>query len=66
MALDTQTQIETAIAGPRRAKTDGVEVEQHPLPDQIAAAKYLDGKAATAKRASLGVKLVKLSPLGGD
>ncbi len=66
MPNDTQTIIENALAAPRKAKADGVEVEQHPLPDQLAAAKYLDGKAATRKTGSLGIRLQKLVPPGGD
>ena len=66
MATDTQEAIENALSGPRKVKADGVEVEQQSLPDQIAAARYLDGKAATAKRGSLGVRFQKLVPPGGD
>ena len=66
MATDTQTTIENALTSPRKVKADGVEVEQHPLPDQVAAARYLDAKAATAKRDSLGVRLTRLVPPGGD
>ena len=66
MPDDTATIIENALAAPRKVKADGVEVEQQPLPDQIAAAKFLDGKAATKKRGTLGVKFTKLVPPGGD
>ena len=66
MPDDTAIIIENALTAPRRVKADGVEVEQQPLPDQIAAAKFLDGKAATKKRGTLGVKLSKLVPPGGD
>ncbi len=66
MATDTEATIEDALAAPRRVKADGVEVEQHPLPDQVDAARYLDAKAATAKRNSLGVRLTRLVPPGGD
>ena len=66
MSDDTATIIENALAAPRKVKADGVEVEQHPLPDQIAAATYLNGKAATRKRGTLGVKFSKLVPPGGD
>ena len=65
MPDDTATIIENALAAPRKVKADGVEVEQQPLPDQIAAAKFLDGKAATKKRGTLGVKFTKLVPPGG-
>jgi len=66
MPDDTQTIIENALAAPRKVKADGVEVEQQPLPDQIAAAKFLDGRAATRKRGTLGVKFTKFVPPGGD
>ena len=66
MPDDTAAIIENALAAPRKVKADGVEVEQQPLPDQIAAAKFLDGKAATKKRGTLGVKFAKLVPPGGD
>ena len=68
MPEDTKTIIENALAAPRRVKADGVDVEQQPLSDQLAAARYLDGKSAAAniKRRSLGIRLVKLAPPGGD
>lgn len=52
-------------ASPRRAKTDGVEVEQHSLPDQIAADRYLASKKA-ARSKGLGISLKKLVPPGTD
>ncbi len=60
----TQT-IRDNAAGPRKAKGDNVEMEQHPLPDQIAADKYLASKNAT-KRKGLGVSLKKISPSGAE
>jgi len=66
MPDDTQTIIENVLAAPREVKADGVEVEQQPLPDQIAAAKFLDCKTVTRKRGTLGVRLTKLVPPGGD
>lgn len=38
--------IETTAVGPKRVRTDAGEVEAQPLQDQIAADKYLAGKAA--------------------
>lgn len=38
--------IETTAVGPKRVRTDAGEVEAQPLQDQIAADKYLSGKAA--------------------
>jgi len=40
-------------------------MEQHPLPDQIAADKYLESKKA-ARSKGLGIKLKKLVPPGTD
>ncbi|MCC7406907.1 MAG: hypothetical protein IT442_02470 [Phycisphaeraceae bacterium] len=65
MADESDTTIAQNAASPRRAKTDGVEVEQHPLPDQIAADRYLQSKKA-ARTKGLGVPLKKLSPSGAD
>ncbi|MFW6061195.1 MAG: hypothetical protein ACOC93_00145 [Planctomycetota bacterium] len=49
--------------GPAKASGDSGSVEQHKLPDQIAADKHLASKAAMAGK-GLGVKLAKLSPGG--
>lgn len=65
MTTDLENSIRDNAAGPRKAKGDNVEVEQHPLPDQIAADKYLASKNAT-KRKGLGVSLKKLSPSGAE
>ena len=66
MANDTKSIIEEALETPVRVKADGVEVQAHPLPDRIAAAKYLDSRAAARKSGSLGIRLRKLSPPGAD
>jgi len=50
-------------AGPKRAKGDAGEMEQHSLKDQIAADKHLAGKNATAGK-GLGIKLAKIKPGG--
>ncbi len=50
-------------AGPAKAAGDSGSVEQHPLPDQIEADRYLAAKDA-AKKAGLGVKFAKLVPPG--
>jgi hypothetical protein len=55
--------IEDGMSEPRKAAGDGVQVEQHSLPDQIAAAKYLSAKAA-AKDKQGGVRFAKLVPGG--
>jgi hypothetical protein len=51
--------------GPAKAAGDSGSVEQHPLPDQIAADKYLASKQASRK-SGLGIKLTKLSPPGAE
>ena len=55
--------ISTNAKGPSKASGDGMSVEQHSLPDQIAADKYLESKKAS-RAGGLGIKLVKLSPGG--
>jgi len=48
---------------PRSAEIDGQKVEQHSLPDQIAADKYLASKKAIKSRTS-GLKISKLCHSG--
>jgi hypothetical protein len=62
---DLQETIRENAAGPKRAKGDSAEMEQHPLPDQIAADRYLASKNATKKK-GLGVSFKKLVPPGTD
>ena len=50
-------------SGPKRARGDAGEMEQHPLKDQIAADKYLASKKAAASK-GLGIKVAKISPGG--
>ena len=61
------TTLEQAIrenaSGPAKAQGDSGSVEQHPLPDQIEADRYLASKQAAAKP-GLGLRLVKLAPPG--
>lgn len=65
MADDLDQTIRENAAGPRRAKGDSAEIEQHALADQIAADRYLQGKNAT-RRKGLGIAMKKLSPPGAD
>ena len=58
-----QQSIEDNANGPRKASGDSGSVEQHSLPDQIAADKFLESKKAVAKQ-GLGLKFNKLSPGG--
>jgi hypothetical protein len=50
---------------PRKADVDGMTVEQHSLPDQIAADRYLQSKKASRKK-GLGISLKKLVPPSSD
>jgi hypothetical protein len=54
--------IETNAAKPKRVQADGQSVEQHPLPDQIEAARFVNEAAAKAK--GLGIKICKILPGG--
>jgi hypothetical protein len=51
--------------GPAKAAGDSGSMEQHKLPDQIAADKYLASKEA-AKSKSRGLRFNKLVPPGAD
>jgi hypothetical protein len=62
---DLEDTLRENATGPKRAKGDAVEMEQHSLPDQIAADRYLASKNA-AKKKGLGVKLTKLVPSGAE
>lgn len=65
--MPEETQIEDAIkrnaSGPKSAEVDGQRVEQHSLPDQIAADEYLASKKAVKSRTS-GLKISKLCHSG--
>lgn len=65
--MPEETQIEDAIkrnaSGPKSAEVDGQKVEQHSLPDQIAADEYLASKKAVKSRNS-GLKISKLCHSG--
>ncbi len=65
--MSETTKIEDAIrknaAGPKFAEVDGQKVEQHSLPDQIAADNYLQSKKALKSRNS-GLKISKLCHSG--
>jgi hypothetical protein len=52
--------IKTNAEGPKQASADGVTVEQHPLPDQIAADKYLASKRVFSKNPAKGFVRVKI------
>ncbi len=63
MGDDLQDTIRENAVGPKRAKGDSAEMEQHALPDQIAADRYLASKKATRSK-GLGIALKKLTPPG--
>ena len=63
MTTELDIAIEQNAAGPRKAAGDSGSVEQHSLPDQIAADKYLESKKASRAK-GLGIKLAKISPGG--
>jgi hypothetical protein len=65
MADDLEQNIRDNAAGPKRAKGDSAEMEQHSLADQIAADKYLASKQASRKK-GLGIALKKISPGGTE
>jgi len=63
MADDLEQTISDNASGPRRARGDSGEVEQHSLTDQIEADRYLNSKKA-ASGSGLGVRMSKLVPPG--
>jgi hypothetical protein len=65
MAEELDETIKTNVQAPKQVSADGVNVQQHSLPDQIAADKYLQSKKASRTR-GLGIHLIKLSPPGSS
>ncbi len=63
MSQELDNTIAENATGPKRASGDTGSVEQHPLPEQIAADKYLAAKKA-AQSKGLGIRLAKISPGG--
>jgi len=55
--------IATSASGPSKVSGDAGSVEQHPLPDLIAADRYVKSLAA-ASRPARGVKFMTLVPPG--
>ena len=54
--------IQENASGPKRARGDSGEMEQHSLADQIEADRYLNSKRAAKK--GVGIRITKLSPPG--
>jgi hypothetical protein len=65
MADDLEDIIRENALGPAKATGDAISMEQHPLPDQIAADRYLESKKAV-RRKGLGIGFKKLVPPGTD
>ena len=65
MASELESTIRDNAQGPAKASGDAGSMEQHPLPDQIAADRYLESKKAARNR-GLGISLKKLVPPGTD
>ena len=65
MAQELDQAIIDNAQGPAKASGDATSMEQHPLPDQIAADRYLESKKAARKK-GLGIKLTKLAPPGTE
>jgi len=65
MPDDVTDAIEENAQAPRRISADGVEAEEHPLQDQIAADRYVDGKTAMSNRMpTLGLRQRRIIPPG--
>ena len=63
MADDFEQRLRENASGPKRARGDSGEMEQHSLTDQIAADRYLNSKKAAGGK-GLGVKISKMVPPG--
>ena len=63
MADDLEQSIRENAQAPAKASGDMGSMQQHPLPDQIAADRYLTAKKATRARHQ-GLRLTKLVPPG--
>jgi len=62
MSDDLEATIRDNAAGPKRARGDSSEMEQHSLAEQIEADRYLSSKKAM--KGGLGIRLTKISPPG--
>ena len=62
MAEDLASSISENASGPKIARGDSGEVEQHSLKDQIEADRYLNSKQAVKK--GVGFRITKLVPPG--
>ena len=62
MTEDLEDTIRENAAGPKRARGDSGEMEQHSLAEQVEADRYLSSKQAMKK--GRGFRMTKLSPPG--
>lgn len=65
MAQELEQAIRDNAQGPARAQGDSGSVQQHPLPDQIEADRYLASKRAARSR-GLGVRRTRVVPPGAS
>jgi len=65
MPSDLEQAILDNAAGPAKASGDAGSVEQHPLPDQIDADRYLASRQA-AKSPAKAIRLIRLVPPGAE
>lgn len=65
MASDIEREIRRNAKGPKRAKGDSSEMEQHSLAEQIEADRYLESKKAARAR-GLRIRRTKMVPPGAD
>ena len=63
--MDLNDTIRKNAEGPAKASGDAGSVEQHPLPDQIEADRYLAAKEGV-KSKKRGLRVNKLVPPGAD
>jgi hypothetical protein len=63
VAEELDEAIRTNAEGPKSASGDSGSMQQHSIPDQIAADRYLASKEA-ARSKGLGVRLTKVVPPG--
>ena len=62
MSDDLENTIRENAAGPKRARGDQAEIEQHSLAEQVEADRYLSSKQAMKK--GRGFRMTKISPPG--
>jgi hypothetical protein len=65
MPDDLEQAIIENAQGPKRARGDSGEMEQHSLAEQIEADRYLNSKKA-AKAKGLGIRVSKIVPPGAE